>query len=90
MKRSTKKIEFTVDPTYPDISERVRQVRLNQELIQADFAEMVGLTLSHVKQIETGRNIPSYALIRKLHKRFKIKYEWLIDGQGEMKYRETT
>jgi len=63
------------------IIERFRQVRKENNLLQAEFSEMLGESLSLIKAIEAGRVMPSIEIIRKVHKRFRKSYEYLLDGK---------
>jgi transcriptional regulator with XRE-family HTH domain len=60
---------------------RVRQIRIDNQLTQEEFCVMLQISVSLLKQIEQGRNAPSYDLLRKLHKRFKVTFEYLIIGK---------
>jgi len=79
-KKSEELFDFKKDVKYKDIIHRFRKVRIEYDLIQKDFAEMLGIQLSVLKAIETGRISPSIDMIRKLHKRFKKSYSWILDG----------
>lgn len=48
------------------IGERVRQLRLNRNLTQAEMAERAGLSQSYISQVESGRLEPSLYSLRAL------------------------
>ena len=63
------------------ICERFKQTRKEAGINQTEAAEALGITLSLVKQIETGRVIPNILIIRRWHKYFRRSYGWIIDGE---------
>lgn len=64
-----------------DICERFRITRIEQGLRQIDYAEMLGVKLSLVKNIERGTCAPSYDVVRRWKKRFHVSYEWILEGK---------
>lgn len=65
---------------YPDICKRFRKIRKEHQLSQAEFAVILQLSESTVKQIEYGRSAPSFETLRILKGRFNLTYDYLIDG----------
>ena len=48
------------------VGQRLREVRLQQGLTQADLEKATGLLRSHVSRIETGRRMPSVETLERL------------------------
>ena len=46
---------------YKDIGSRIRTVRMERGMTQAQLAEAVGVGVTHISHIETGNGIPSLA-----------------------------
>lgn len=44
---------------YKDIGSRIRTVRMERGITQAQLAEAVGVGVTHISHIETGNGIPS-------------------------------
>lgn len=52
---------------------RIKELRLKQQLKQAQLAEIVGIDPKHQSCIENGKNFPSTDLIEKYAKAFGIE-----------------
>jgi transcriptional regulator with XRE-family HTH domain len=70
---------------HPDINNRFREVRIERDLTQEEFAEMLGENYGTIRALESGRQNPTTDQIRKLHKRFNKSYDWIIDGIERIK-----
>ena len=70
--------------------ERIKQVRSEAKLTQAEFAERIGLTRNYVAQVEMGAKDFSDRAIRDICREFSINEEWLRTGEGEMKAENST
>ena len=44
---------------YKFVGERIRTVRMNRKMTQAQLAEAVGVGVTHISHIETGNTVPS-------------------------------
>lgn len=66
------------------LGERVKFVRKNNELNQADFAKRLGISQTHVSKIEKNVENPSETLLKLISIEFGISEEWLKTGTGEM------
>jgi DNA-binding XRE family transcriptional regulator len=64
-----------------EICKRFKQVRKNAGLTQPEYAKMLNITRSAVNAIENERYLPSIEMLQILHKKFKVSYNWLIDGR---------
>jgi len=63
---------------------RIRQVRVQLKLTQADFAARVGVTRDVVASWENGRVEPPEAAVRLICRDYGISYAWLKTGQEPM------
>lgn len=66
------------------MNKRLKKLRLELELTQAEFGQRVGMTQNSITLIENGhRNISDYNVRRICHE-FKVNEKWLRTGEGEM------
>lgn len=65
-----------------EICGRMKSIREAQGLTQYDFAKLVGATRPTISAIEAGYFTPSYTLIKTVHHKLKIPYEYIIDGKS--------
>lgn len=65
------------------LHDRVRFIRKDAGLTQAEFGQRIGITFSSVSLIEKGKNNPSEQTIRAICSEFSINRDWLVDGVGE-------
>lgn len=66
------------------ISDRIKSVRINNNLTMDKFGDKIGITKSSVSLIESGKNNPSEQTLILICKEFGIDYLWLTTGKGEM------
>lgn len=66
------------------MQERIRAIRKNVSLTQAEFAERIGVKANTVTSYETGLRVPSDAVIVSICREFNISESWLRTGEGEM------
>lgn len=66
---------------YSDIKKRFKEIRLDHRLTQADLSKVVGLTPGSVGAIEQGLYTPSFKVLRALHHRLGVSYDYIIDGE---------
>lgn len=62
------------------MNERIRSVRKNAGLKQAEFADRLGIKASTVTSYETGLRVPSDAIITSICREFRVSEAWLRDG----------
>lgn len=67
-----------------DISTRLLQVRKDQGLSQADFAQKLNLSQNFVWLTEKGQRLPSDRTIADICRVFGVNEVWLRTGAGEM------
>lgn len=67
------------------LGERIKLVRKNNKLNQADFASLLGISQTHVSKIEKDVENPSETLLLLISFLFAINIDWLKNEQGEKK-----
>ena len=65
------------------ISERIRGIRLNAELIQYEFGERLGVGRVTVNRWENFVQLPPMKTIRKMAKEFNTTPQWILYGSDE-------
>lgn len=68
-----------------DVGNRILQVREAEGLKQDEFAESIGLTKSAISGYETGRRVPSNAILKTIAQTFSYNENWLMYGVGDPK-----
>lgn len=66
------------------MKERLLKIRKEQKLTQDEFAEKLGLSKNYIWQIEKGERNPSDRTIKDVCRTFRVNYDWLVDGIGDM------
>lgn len=67
------------------MGERLKELRKHLGLSRDDFAKRLGLkSRGKIENIELGRTKPDDAFIKLICNTFKVRYEWLVHGSGEM------
>lgn len=66
------------------VGSRIKEVRDFYGLTQQKFAERTKTKQSTVATYESGRNVPSDAVISLICREFNVREAWLRDGTGEM------
>lgn len=65
------------------IGDRIKQVRTDRKMSQADLAKKVGVSQGTIGHIEAGRNDSSRYLV-KIAAVLRVRAEWLQTGRGQM------
>ena len=65
------------------LGERVRLVRKNAKLSQAEFGKALGLSRQSINGYETMRKIPPRSVIEKICAQYVVKPWWLNYGVGD-------
>lgn len=73
-----------IDDKADSIGKRIRFVRKKKRMTQRMFGALVGVSHSHISNIENGVENPSNTLVLMICSRFDIDQEWLLYGEGEM------
>ena len=63
---------------------RIRQIRKTAKMTQDEFAEKIGVSKNFVWMIEKGERVPSDRTVKDICREFKVNYEWLTKGTGDM------
>lgn len=63
---------------------RVKELRKNLKLSQADFGKRIGLTRDNIANIEGGRAEIKDVFIKSVCRDFNVNEAWLRTGEGEM------
>lgn len=80
MNTTTQEQLFSID----EIGDRIKKIRQTIKKSQKNFAEDLGLSQSHISNIEKGNDKPSLTLIKLICLKYEISEEWLLYGQGSM------
>lgn len=70
-------------------AERLKQLRVENKLNQAEFAELAGVGKSMISKWESGVCEPRPASIDKIAHAIGVKRSWLAYGTGDKTYAET-
>jgi putative transcriptional regulator len=65
------------------VKNRVRRLRTDRDLSQAELAESVGVSRQTINSIENGRYLPSLPLAMALARRFETSVEELFTDDEE-------
>lgn len=66
------------------MKDRFKELRKTLSMTQQDFADSIEMSRNFVAQIEMGSKIPSDRTVRDICRKFKVNYEWLTNGTGDM------
>lgn len=66
------------------INARIKQLRLNNNLTQYEFADKINSTRAMIGQIETMVANPTLNMIINIVSNFEINYDYLIDGKEKL------
>lgn len=66
------------------IGNRIKIVRKQSKMNQSNFANILGLSQAHISNIENDNDNPSDKLLKSICTTFKVNFEWLKNGVGEM------
>lgn len=61
---------------------RLRQIRESADLTQEQFSEILGISVSAYKKVESGENQVSLASIRKLYKEMNVSADYILFGKN--------
>lgn len=66
------------------MNSRIKELRKELSLTQQEFADKLNISRNYVAQIEIGTKVPSTRTIQDICRKFKVNYDWLANGDGEM------
>ena len=67
-----------------EISERIRDIRLDANLLQYEFGERLGVGRVTVNRWENFAQLPPMKMIRKMAEEFNTTPEWILYGSDEV------
>ena len=69
------------------IANRIKEIRISfdPKLTQADFGAQIGMSRDNVANLENERVEPSDAILKLICMTYDINWDWLKNGEGEMK-----
>ncbi|MGX0238345.1 helix-turn-helix domain-containing protein [Staphylococcus hominis] len=67
-----------------EISERIRDIRLDANLLQYEFSERLGVARVTVCRWENMEQLPPMKMIRKMAKEFNTTPQWILYGSDEV------
>ena len=70
------------------LGKRIKEVRSEQNLNQADFAKAIGSSRDTVARTEVGAQTPQERVLRQICKTFEVNYMWLLTGESDHKDKE--
>ena len=65
------------------MNERVKWLRTNLGLTQADFGNRINISQNYVWMIEKGERVPGGRTIKDICREFNVNEVWLCSGIGE-------
>jgi transcriptional regulator with XRE-family HTH domain len=69
------------------INARIKAIRKDKGMNQADFGKEIGLKQGGVSYIEQEGNTITEQNITLICQKFHVRREWLVDGEGDMFYK---
>ena len=61
-----------------DIGSRIKELRASQKITQNEFAERLGVSKSAISSYENGSRLPSYEILIKISRIFKVSTDYLL------------
>ncbi len=65
------------------IPERLKEVRKSMNMTQRELAEKLGVSHTHISELEVGRKRPSELFLSAVEARLGVRKEWLSQETGE-------
>ena len=65
------------------VNDRIKQLRIENNLTQTDLAEKVGLTYVQIGRYEKGKSTPSAEVLQKLANVLNTSTDYLMNGKTE-------
>lgn len=66
------------------INDRIKEIRRNNKLNQKQFAQILGISQTHISKIESNKDMPSKKLQKLICIEFNINEHWLETGEGSI------
>lgn len=61
-----------------DVGSRIKELRVSQKITQNNFASRLGVTKSAISSYENGSRLPSYDILIKISRIFKVSTDYLL------------
>lgn len=61
-----------------NVGNRIKELRASQKITQNDFASRLGVTKSAISSYENGSRLPSYDILIKISRIFKVSTDYLL------------
>ena len=59
----------------------IKSIRLENNLTQKEFADILGVTYQAVSKWENGKNIPDIGILKEISERFNINIDEILSGE---------
>lgn len=73
------------EPASSVIGGRIRDERINRGMTQSEFADRLSISISYLGALERGTRSVSRNVLDKLHEKFGLSYDYLIQGAEQLK-----
>lgn len=73
-------LRYKLDMKTEQIGKRLREVRINARLTQREMAKLVNLATGSIGAMENGLYTPNFDVLRAIHKKLGVSYDYIIDG----------
>jgi putative transcriptional regulator len=70
---------LTLTPTHRHMIKRLKELRADRGMSQADLAEKSGLSREYIARLETGKQDPTLTTLMKLAQALKVKVGKLLE-----------
>lgn len=67
-----------------DFGQRIKALRLQKKLTQAELAQQLGVTKSVISAYEAGLRMPSYDILIRLARIFKVSTDYLLGVEARV------
>ena len=67
-----------------EIGKRLRLIREEKGITQAELGEKLGIQFQHVSKYERGETVPTWENLIKLNELYNVNINWLLTGKGRM------
>ena len=69
-----------------ELHEKIKTLRTQKGLSQAEFAEKIDLSRGHITRLETGKFNPSTEVLKKIANLFDVSTDFLLDDSSDTPY----
>ena len=66
-----------------DIAQKIKAARKRKKLSQGEFAEIIGISATHVSRLETGRFQPSIDVLKKMSDALEVSADYLLSNSED-------